>query len=369
MSWPGFISLLRVVAAGAPGHGPVHLLLSSAASLGFSLNPDLCVWQPVCLLFVSFLVLFSFSAMLSGMLGGPRLLVALVLGLGFRGGRYLEFRGSFEAFILASLERRGQRAFAWHFVRRCLEWISFRLCQRRNRSLSFFYGAPDGDGHSFWECPHLPFVHIRESPEFHDLLSVDRSAWRRCFLWHGWLPALACSGGASPWAASVDDIAATRLERALALTVFVGSGLLLIVFSSIWLPLTFQIILMCGLMVVMLWMSCREEGVGGCGVYSLRSGAGWFGRRWGHLELLPPDGNFGLEPCVLFDSIRGPLQSVQRAELWGVILPLQCSSSVHLGVDNLNVVRHVSRILVGHVSRKLFLSSLLMEFCSLSLRG
>ena len=37
-------SLLRVVAAGAPGHGPVHLLLSSAASLGFSWDPDLCVW-------------------------------------------------------------------------------------------------------------------------------------------------------------------------------------------------------------------------------------------------------------------------------------------------------------------------------------
>ena len=38
-------SLLRVVAARAPGHGPVHLLLSSASSLGFSWNPDQCVWQ------------------------------------------------------------------------------------------------------------------------------------------------------------------------------------------------------------------------------------------------------------------------------------------------------------------------------------
>ena len=35
-----------------------------------------------------------------------------------------------------------------------------------------------------------------------------------CRLWHGWLPAHACSGGASPWVASVDDIADTRLERA-----------------------------------------------------------------------------------------------------------------------------------------------------------
>ena len=65
-----------------------------------------------------------------------------------------------------------------------------------------------------------------------------------------------------------------------------------------------------------------------------------------------PPGDLGVERCVLFDSIRGPLQSVQRSELWGVILALQCSSAVHLGVDNLNVVRHVSRILEGRVSSR-----------------
>ena len=46
---------------------------------------------PVCLLFVSFLVLFSFSALLFGMLGGPRLLVTLVLGLVFGVGGILIF--------------------------------------------------------------------------------------------------------------------------------------------------------------------------------------------------------------------------------------------------------------------------------------
>ena len=50
-----------------------------------------CVYGrgPVCLLFVSFLVLFSFSDLLFGMLGGPRLLVTLVLGLGFGVGGIL----------------------------------------------------------------------------------------------------------------------------------------------------------------------------------------------------------------------------------------------------------------------------------------
>ena len=33
--------------------------------------------------------------------------------------------------------------------------------------------------------------------------------------------------------------------------------------------------------------------------------------------------------------------------MWGVILALQTSRAVHLGVDNLGVVRHVDRLLSG----------------------
>ena len=33
--------------------------------------------------------------------------------------------------------------------------------------------------------------------------------------------------------------------------------------------------------------------------------------------------------------------------MWGVILALQSSGAVHLGVDNLSVVRHVGRLLDG----------------------
>ena len=51
--------------------------------------------------------------------------------------------------------------------------------------------------------------------------------------------------------------------------------------------------------------------------------------------------------CTGFCSVPGPLQSVQRAEMWGVILALQTSRAVHLGVDNLGVVRHVGRLLDG----------------------
>ena len=43
----------------------------------------------------------------------------------------------------------------------------------------------------------------------------------------------------------------------------------------------------------------------------------------------------------------GSLESVQRAEFWGVILALQAAAAVHVGVDNLNVVRYVGRLIEG----------------------
>ena len=51
--------------------------------------------------------------------------------------------------------------------------------------------------------------------------------------------------------------------------------------------------------------------------------------------------------CRAFVSVPGPLQTVQRAELWGVVLALQSVEAVHVGVDNLGVVRHVGRLLDG----------------------
>ena len=72
----------------------------------------------------------------------------------------------------------------------------------------------------------------------------------------------------------------------------------------------------------------------------------WRGRRWGHVDGIRPGG--AVLSCRGFCSVPGPLQSVQRAEMWDVILALQSSSAVHLGVDNLGVVRHASRLLDGH---------------------
>ena len=100
--------LLRIVAAGAPGHGPVRLLLSSAASLGFSWNSDLCVWlrpglPALCqisspLQFFRNCVWDAWRTKVAGDLSSRA---------GFRGGRYLDFRSSMKLLSIASPERRG----------------------------------------------------------------------------------------------------------------------------------------------------------------------------------------------------------------------------------------------------------------------
>ena len=290
------------------------------------------------------------------------MLATLVLGLVFGGGRYLNFRGSLK--LLSSPHLRGGDKGLLRGILSGSVWNGFLLSFVKGELVPcrFCGGPDDNDGHLFWECPHHSFVHNRESPEFRDLLLRYRSSWPWCLLWHGWLPALACAGGVSPWAATDDDVASARLERLLgpysenACREWVPSDHFLDSVASsdvsdhpdVWTDGSSVLDELSGV------------GVGGCGMYSLKSGAGWFDRKWGRLELLPPS-EHGVERCVLFDSIRGPLQSIQRAELWGVILALQCSSAVHLGVDNLNVVRHVSRILDGRVACRSFERTFLLD--------
>ena len=76
-------------------------------------------------------------------------------------------------------------------------------------------GKRDGDGHLFWKCTFPPILHVRALPEFASLLSLDRSKWPRCLLWHGWLPGLSGGGERSLWAASFGQLTCFELERCL----------------------------------------------------------------------------------------------------------------------------------------------------------
>ena len=57
-------------------------------------------------------------------------------------------------------------------------WNGVLLGQVRGQAVPCrFCGAPDSDGHLFWECPFPPLVEIRENPEFHDLMRMDKGHW------------------------------------------------------------------------------------------------------------------------------------------------------------------------------------------------
>ena len=69
-----------------------------------------------------------------------------------------------------------------------------------------------------------PLVHIRGNPEFHGLLNVDKSAWPRRLLRHGWLLLLACLGEGSPWANSAQSIGFNWLESVVGVTQMPSAG-------------------------------------------------------------------------------------------------------------------------------------------------
>ena len=69
-----------------------------------------------------------------------------------------------------------------------------------------------------------PFSMFVDLPEFADLMTLDRSHWPRCLLWHGWLLGLRGISGKDPWATSFG-------ERCL--------GAYPVDFAGCWIPLEY----------------------------------------------------------------------------------------------------------------------------------
>ena len=196
-------------------------------------------------------------------------------------------------------------------------------------------------------------VEIREHPEFHGLMEMDKTSWPRCLLLHVWLPLLSGVNGGSPWAQTPAEGAVNLLECA--------HGRYSSRQLSEWrLPIDFDVegaarrvaeepdVWTDGSLV-----DDRMSGVSsaGAGCFTYRVSRLWANWKWGHWDDDVGDGSV-VSACRGFCSVPGPLQTVQRAELWGVILALQADDGVHLGVNNLGVVRHVGRILDGRVSSR-----------------
>ena len=244
---------------------------------------------------------------------------------GFRGGPLLENHGSLQ--LLNSSHVRERDTALLRAIMVGGVWNGFLLGHVRGQAVPCrFCGAPDNDGHLFLglSC---------ENPEFHDLMRLDKAHWPRCLLWHGWLPVLSGVNGPSPWAVDASESAAYMVEVALGRY---SSGLIadwvlcdefdhdcaspLPDYPDVWTD---------GSLVLDHLTGVSSSG---SGFFAHQPEHFWRGCKWGHVDGILPD----LDPasCRGFCSVPGPLQSVQRAEMWGVILALQTPRAVHLGVDN-----------------------------------
>ena len=254
------------------------------------------------------------------------------------GGFGVDLSGSHQLLVSSHLRERDKM-----LLRAILSggvWNGFLLSKVKKEDVPCrFCGAPDNDGHLFGDCTFLPFVELRNNPEFLPLMSRYRTNWPRCLLWHGWLPGLASRTSGSPWSIASSDLANHSLEKAL--------GPYPLSTHSVWHPFWDQDDVQDMVDDVPVapnfWTDGSREPIPHLDVEIAGAGAIIFdSNHWGHAQDLddPHEGS-----SHIFSGVLGPIQSVQRAGYWGVILALQAHSGIHIGIDNLNVLRGVAALL------------------------
>ena len=133
---------------------------------------------------------------------------------GFGGVNFADIKGSLQ--LLNSTHLRDRDKMLLRAIMCGGVWNGFLLGKAKKEDVPCrFCGKRDGDGHLFWECSFPPLQHVRDLPEFSFLMSLDRSKWPRCLLWHGWLPGLNGMLGDKPWALSFSELASFHLESCL----------------------------------------------------------------------------------------------------------------------------------------------------------
>ena len=171
------------------GHGPIHLLSASAAEIGFRWNPNALAWVSPGLPMLSNLagplqhfkaaILDAWRNKVAADFCGPE---------GFRGGPLLDVRGSLQLLNSSHVRERDIRlcfVASWLVViGMVFSLTGLGVCLFLVASVVLLTVVVI----SFRSVLFLPLVEIRENPEFHDLMRMDKAHWPRCLLWHGWLP-------------------------------------------------------------------------------------------------------------------------------------------------------------------------------------
>ena len=172
----------------------------------------------------------------------------------------------------------------------------------------------------------------------------------RCLLWHGWLPGLTSRTSGSPWAVASCDLASYSLEKALGPNLFFTHS----AWHPFWDQDDVQDMVDDVPVAPNIWTDGSREPIphldveiAGAGVFVHSPAIIFDSCHWGYAQDLddPHEGSSH------FFVVLGPIQSVQRAEYWGVILALQAYSGIHIGIDNLIVLRGVAALLSQGVTR------------------
>ena len=201
--------LLAAATGGSSGYGPAQLLIESAVEIGFSWCSHVPGWNRPGLPVLS-MVAGPIQHFRAAVLGAWRhkISVDLCSRKGFRGGPFSDVSGTMQLLNSDHVRERdkallrGVLVGGVEKVKNC--HVPCRFC-----------GSDDNDGHLFWDCTFPPLVEIRENPEFHEIMEIDKSYWPRCLLWHGWLPVLSGVNRGSPWALNHAEGASNLLESAL----------------------------------------------------------------------------------------------------------------------------------------------------------
>ena len=184
--WPSQVGrayrLLDMVCECCPGHGPIHLLVASAAEIGFRWDPLALAWSRPGLPLLSNLAgpIQHFRAAIFDAWRNKA--AADLCGReGFRCGPLLDIHGSLQLHNSSHVRDREKGLFRSILVGGV--WNGFLQSRVKRQPVPCrFCGSPDGDGHLFWECTFPPFVEIRDNPEFHDLMREGKAHWPRCLL-------------------------------------------------------------------------------------------------------------------------------------------------------------------------------------------
>ena len=212
---PRVYGLLQDAKDGSSGNSPTHLLLESAAEIGFFWCSRFLGWDRLDLPVLSMVdgLVHHFRAAILDV-WRHRVSMSLCARKGFRGRPFLDVSGTMQLLNSDHVRERDKALLQGVFVGGV--WNGFLLGKGKNCHVPCrFCGGDDHDGHLFWECTFPPLVEIRENPEFYELMEMDKSFWPRCLLWHGWLPLLSGANLGSPWASGHSQGAGHLLENAL----------------------------------------------------------------------------------------------------------------------------------------------------------